>query len=137
MAALVPTIDPNASASDTDDSDFAASDSYGSDYESSSSEPSALRPKSKVDDGHAEETLASGDEGIVESGKRKRKRKHKKKYRGTARDWQGAGELGDEDEEGYEAEEGVGVRLRRRREGRAERCVTSILSMNTALKPGY
>ena len=126
MASLVPTIDPNASGSDTDDSDFAASDSYGSDYESSSSEPSALRPKSKGGAGHAEETLASGDEGIVESGKRKRKRKHKKKDKGKNRDREGADELGNEDEEGYEAEEGVGARLRRRREGRAERCVTSM-----------
>lgn len=135
MASLVPNINPNASGSDTDDSDFAASDSYGSDYESSSSEPSVSRSKSKGAAGHAEEALASGDEGVVESGKRKRKKKHKKKDRRRDEDREGAEALVNEEDEGYEAEEGVGARLRRRREGRVERYVHSLLSTKDRTTP--
>lgn len=135
MASLVPNINPNASGSDTDDSDFAASDSYGSDYESSSSEPSVSRSKSKGAAGLAEEALASGDEGVVESGKRKRKKKHKKKDRRRDEDREGAEALVNEEDEGYEAEEGVGARLRRRREGRVERYVHSLLSTKDRTTP--
>ena len=117
MTSLIPTIDPNASGSDTDDSDFAASDSYGSEYESSSSENATSRPKSKRATGQIQETLASGDEGVVESGERKRKRKHKRK----GKERQDAGDV--EAEDGEDGEEGVGARLRRRRDGRAERYI--------------
>ena len=114
----IPAIDPNASGSDTDDSDFAASDSYGSESYSSSSERATSGRKVKRATGAIQEALASGDEGIVESGKRKRKRRHKRK--GKKR--QDAGDVRDENAEDDE-EEGVGARLRRRRDGRAERYI--------------
>ena len=121
MTSLISTIDPNASGSDTDDSDFAASDSYGSEYESSSSEHATSGPKSKRATGQVQEALASGDEGVVESGERKRKRKHKRKGKGKDKGGQDAGDVGVED--GEDGEEGVGARLRRRRDGRAERYI--------------
>ena len=122
MTSHMTAIDPNASGSDTDDSDFAASDSYGSDYYSSSSEHATPGPKSKRATGPIQEALASGDEGIVESGKRKRKRKHKRKGNGKGKERQNAGDVRDEDGEEDE-EEGVGARLRRRRDGRTERYI--------------
>ena len=122
MTSHMTAIDPNESGSDTDDSDFAASDSYGSDYYSSSSEHATLGTKSKRATGPIQDTLASGDEGIVESGKRKRKRKHKRKGKRKGKAPQDAGDVKDEDGEEDE-EEGVGARLRRRRNGRAERYI--------------
>lgn len=122
MTSHIPTIDPNASGSDTDDSDFAASDSYGSEYDSSSSEHPTFGPESKGATGQNQEALASGDEGIVESGERKRKRKRKRKGKGKGKERKDAGDVGDEDGKDDE-EEGVGARLRRRRDGLAERYI--------------
>jgi len=104
-------LDPTLTDSDTNDSDFAASLSV-SDTEGSSSDEDGKATKKRKRAGD-DEALASGDEGIVESGKRKKKRKHKK-GKGKSRDVEG------QEVEG-ESEEGVGARLRRRREGKGER----------------
>lgn len=106
--------DPDLFDSDSHDSDFAASLS-ASDTEGSTSSDgeSRRRPKRKV--AGDEDALASGDEGIVESGKRKKRRKHTKKSKSKESKSFG------QHEEGYESEEGVGARLRRRRDGKAER----------------
>ena len=119
MASVIPTIDPNALGSDTDDSDFAASDPYGSDYDSSSSETFTTNNKGKRPIDQPDEALASGDEGIVEPGKQKRRKKHKK-GKGKAKGRAKGDEARKEDDE-YDEEEGVGARLKRRREGRGER----------------
>ena len=123
ISSSIPNV-PYASGSDTDDSDFTASDSYGSGYDSTSSDVSTRRTKKQRSSfAKGDETLASGDEGVVESGKRKRRRKHKKKSKGKAREElneEAAGKKEDEEEDGDD-DEGVGTRLRRRREGKRER----------------
>ena len=108
------------SGSDTNDSDFAASESYGSDYDSSSSETLSSRRQAQHAGCQAEEVLASGDEGVVESGKRKRKRRHKKKGGRKRKQEHGAAEVATDEEDEDIDEEGVGARLRRRREGKGE-----------------
>ena len=122
MATVIQSIDPKASGSDTDDSDFAASDSYGSDYDSSTSEGSTKKVKSRKIAGVGDEALASGDEGIVEYGRRKQKRKHKKSQGKLKQD----GDKAEAEEDESAGEEGVGVRLKRRREGKAERYISCV-----------
>ena len=101
--------DPTLSDSDTSDSDFAASVSAPDTEGPSSSNEEGNHTKKRKRTG-ADEALGSGDEGVVESGRRKKRRKQKRK-----------GKVGEGGQEDGESEEGVGARLKRRREGRGER----------------
>ena len=105
--------DPTLSDSDTSDSDFAAPVS-ASDTEGPSSSNEEGKPTKKRRRIGADEALASGDEGVVESGRRKRRRKQKK------------GKVDEGGQGDRESDEGVGVRLKRRREVRGERRVGSL-----------
>lgn len=98
-APTIPANDPSLLPSDSeDDSDFAASQS-----DHSSDSDAENRKKRKAGD-----ELGSGDEGIIESGRKKIRTKRPKK-----RD---AEYHGDEEGEG----EGVGARVRRRKAGGVE-----------------
>lgn len=93
----IPADDPSLLPSDSeDDSDFAASQS-----DHSSDSDAENRKKRKAGD-----ELGSGDEGIIESGRKKiRTKRPKKKY---------------EEYHGDEVGEGVGARVRRRKAGGVE-----------------
>ena len=110
------TTAPQDAASDSDtsaDSDFYASPSpAGSAYNSSSDEDGTKKPKRKTAE---DEKLASGDEGVVVDASRKKRRKKGKK--GKKVQFEDAGEVMDIDRE----DDGVGARLRRRKDKIAER----------------
>ena len=109
-------IAPRDADSDSDtsaDSDFNASPSpAGSDYQSSSDEDGTKKPRRNTGE---DEKLASGDEGVVVDASRKRRRKKGKK--GKKVQFEDGGEAMDIDQE----EDGVGARLRRRKDKITER----------------
>ena len=95
------------------DSDFRASPSLaGSDYDSSSDEAGVSRARTSKDH---DEKFASGDEGVVVEGNRKKRKKKGKKSKKALAD-------GGEDAMHIDADEdGVGARLRRRKDMVAEK----------------
>lgn len=104
---MPPDARPTSSGSSSADSSFVGSDVASAFTTSASNSDSETAGVSKKRKAAGAQDLGSGDEGVIDAGRKKRRRKGGKKGK----------KGGEEAGEGLDDDQGVGERVRRRRRG--------------------